>query len=192
MTFGNVHCEVSLVNYVYIAASLDGFIATKDGGLDWLNEIPNPDQTDYRYAEFNSGIDAIVMGRNTFEKVLTFGFWPYDKPVFVLSHTLESVPDDIVGKAEIVKGDLRNLLDKLKKRGLQNLYIDGGRVIQSFLEEDLIDEMIITRVPILLGEGIPLFGKIENSLKFSLKKTEGFNETLVKNHYIRVREKNQS
>ncbi|MDP6048567.1 MAG: dihydrofolate reductase family protein [Candidatus Bathyarchaeota archaeon] len=181
-----------MVNYVYIAASLDGFIATKDGGLDWLNEIPNPDQTDYRYAEFNSGIDAIVMGRNTFEKVLTFGFWPYDKPVFVLSHTLESVPDDIVGKAEIVKGDLRNLLDKLKKRGLQNLYIDGGRVIQSFLEEDLIDEMIITRVPILLGEGIPLFGKIENSLKFSLKKTEGFNETLVKNHYIRVREKNQS
>ena len=176
-----------MTNYIYIASSLDGFIATKDGGLDWLNEIPNPDQSDYGYAEFNSGIDAIVMGRNTFEKVLTFDFWPYDKPVFVLSNSLDSVPDDISGKAEIVKGDLRKLIDNLKKRGLRNLYVDGGRGIQSFLEEDLIDEMIITRVPILLGEGIPLFGKLKNSLKFSLKKTESLNETLVKTHYTRIR-----
>ena len=177
-----------MTNYIYIASSLDGFIATKDGGLDWLNETPNPDQSDYGYAEFNSGIDAIVMGRNTFEKVLTFDSWPYDKPVFVLSNSLDSVPDDIAGKAEIVKGDLRKLIDNLKKRGFQNLYVDGGRVIQSFLEEDLIDEMIITRVPILLGDGIPLFGKLKNSLKFSLKKTESFNETLVQSHYTRIRE----
>jgi dihydrofolate reductase len=178
-----------MVNYVYIASSLDGFIATKDGGIDWLMEISNPDQSDYGYAEFNSGIDAIVMGRNTFEKVLTFDSWPYDKPVFILSNSRDSVPDEIAGKAEIVKGDLKVLIDGLKKRGFHNLYIDGGRVIQSFLEEDLIDEMIITLVPILLGDGIPLFGKIKNSLKFSLLKTESFNETLVKSHYIRVREK---
>ena len=66
-----------MTNYVYIATSLDGFIATSDGGLDWLFEIPNPDQSDYGYSEFISGIDAIVMGRNTFEKVLTFSDWPY-------------------------------------------------------------------------------------------------------------------
>jgi len=181
-----------MANYVYIASSLDGFIATKDGGLDWLMEIPNPDQSDYGYAEFNRGIDAIVMGRNTFEKVLTFDQWPYDKPVFVLSNSLDNVPGDIAGKSEIVKGDLRTLVDDLKKRGFHNLYVDGGRVIQSFLREDLIDEMIITRVPILLGDGIPLFGKIGNSLKFSLKKIESFNETLVKSHYVRVRESLQS
>ena len=181
-----------MTNYVYIASSLDGFIATIDGGLDWLNEIPNPDQSDYGYAEFISGIDAIVMGRNTFEKVLTFDSWPYNKPVFVLSNSLDGVPDEIAGKAEITKGAIRNLVDNLKKRGFQNLYVDGGRVIQSFLEEDLINEMIITRVPILLGDGIPLFGKIKNSLKFSLTKTESFNETLVKSHYTRIRERAQA
>jgi dihydrofolate reductase len=179
-----------MANYVFIATSLDGFIATKEGGLDWLNEIPNPDQNDYGYNEFKSGIDAIVMGRNTFEKVLTFDFWPYDKPVFVLSNSLKSVPERLAEKAEIINGDLNVLVDKLEKRGLQNLYVDGGRVIQSFLKEDLIDEMVITWVPILLGDGISLFGKLENSLKFSLKKTESFNETLVQSHYIRLKKKN--
>jgi dihydrofolate reductase len=114
--------------------------------------------------------------------------WPYEKPVFVLSNSLERVSKRLAGKAEIVKGDIRKLVEKLKKRGYHNLYIDGGRVIQSFLEEDLIDEMIITSVPILLGEGIPLFGKLKNSLKFSLGKTESFNGILVKSHYTRIRE----
>jgi dihydrofolate reductase len=176
-----------MTNYVFIATSLDGFIAKIDGGLDWLNEIPNTDKIDYGYAEFMRGIDAIVMGRNTFEKVISFDFWPYDKPVFVLSNSLDNIPNEITGKAEIVKGDLRMLIDMLKKRGFQNLYIDGGRVIQSFLKEDLIDEMIISQVPILLGDGIPLFGKLENSMKFSLKHTESFDETLVKGHYTRIR-----
>lgn len=177
-----------MANYVYIATSLDGFIATKDGGLDWLFEIPNPEKSDYGYAEFMSGIDAIVMGRNTFEKVLTFDFWPYDKPVFVLSNRLSSVPRHVADKAEIVRSNMRTLVEKLNKRGYLNLYVDGGRVIQSFLEEDLIDEMIITRVPILLGEGIPLFGKVSKVLKFRLKKTESLNETLVKSYYTRIRE----
>ncbi len=173
---------------VYIATSLDGYIAESDGGLDWLNDIPNPEQSDYGFADFINSIDAIVMGRNTFEAVLGFGSWPYSKTVFVLSNSLNSVPDNLTGKAEIISGDLRTVVDQLHERGYQNLYVDGGKVIQSFLEADLIDEMIIATVPILLGDGIPLFGKLTKSLKFSLKKTEKLNDMLVKNYYTRIRE----
>ena len=178
-----------MANYVYIATSLDGFIATSDGGLDWLMEIPNPDKSDYGFVDFIKGIDALVMGRNTFEKVLSFDEWPYNKPVFVLSNSLMEMPKHVVGKAEIVKGDIKNVINHLNKRGYKNLYIDGGKVIQSFLKEDLIDEMIITKVPVLLGKGIPLFGEIDHSLKFRHTRTEVFNKTLVKSYYVRDREK---
>lgn len=177
-----------MTNYIYIATSLDGFIAGKDGDIGWLNEIPNPSNSDYGYAEFMDGIDALIMGRNTFEIVHSFDVWPYEKPVFVLSNSLNKVPEGMEDKAEIVKGDLTTLVDNLKKRGYKNLYVDGGSVIQGFLKDDLIDEMIITRVPILLGEGIPLFGTLENSMKFKLVKTVSYDETLVKCHYIRVKE----
>ena len=178
-----------MANYVYIATSLDGFIATSNGGIDWLMEIPNPDKSDYGFADFIGGIDALVMGRNTFEKVLTFGEWFYKKPVFVLSNSLTEIPKDIADKAEIVKGDIASVIHKLNQQGYKNLYIDGGKVIQSALKEDLIDEMIITRVPVLLGKGIPLFDELQHSLKFKHTKTEIFNETLVKSNYVRVREK---
>ncbi len=174
-------------NYVYIATSLDGFIATSDGGLDWLEKLPNPEQSDYGYAEFIDSIDAIVMGRNTFEKVLTFGQWVYSKPVFVLSKSLTNLPQHIFGKAEIVAVEIQELITQLHHKGYKKLYIDGGRVIQSFLQQDLIDEIIITRVPIILGEGMPLFGTLEHQLQFRHKKTEIYNNTLVKSHYIRDR-----
>jgi dihydrofolate reductase len=174
--------------HVFIATSLDGFIATSDGGVEWLDEIPNPEHSDFGYVRFMSGIDALVMGRNTFEKVLTFGSWPYDIPVFVLSKSLSRVPERIEGNVEIVNGALRPLIERLAQRGFRNLYVDGGKVIQSFLEEDLIDEMIITRVPILLGDGVPLFGKLTKRLQFKHLKTETFNETLVQSTYTRVRE----
>jgi dihydrofolate reductase len=151
-------------------------------------EIPNPDQSDYGFAEFMSGIDALVMGRNTFETVLGFGSWPYSTPVFVLSETLKEVPDSVSDRAEIISGPLGTVLTRLRERGYLNLYVDGGRVIQSFLAEDLVDEMIITRVPVLLGEGIPLFGRLTKRLKFEHKKTELLNEALSKSHYVRVRE----
>ncbi|ESA37021.1 dihydrofolate reductase [Leptolyngbya sp. Heron Island J] len=178
-----------MANYVYIATSLDGFIATPDGGVDWLDEIPNPEQSDFGYGEFISHIDAIVMGRNSFEKVLTFGDWPYSKPVFVLSNALKTVPENLVDTVEIVSStDIKTLVHQLNKQGYQNLYIDGGRTIQSFLAEDMIDELIITRVPILLGQGIPLFGTLSNSLQFQHEKTELFNNLLVKSAYRRLRE----
>ncbi|MFC2122230.1 dihydrofolate reductase family protein [Bacteroidota bacterium] len=176
-----------MTNYVYIATSLDGFIATIDGGVDWLNAIPNPEQSDYRFANFMIGIDAIIMGRNTFEQVITFGTWPYDKPVFVLSTTLTEIPNGYESKVEIVSGDLNELINRLHEKGYSNLYVDGGKTIQNFLKEDLIDAMIITKVPILLGDGIPLFGKLTQSLKFEHIKTEVINYSLVMSYYTRDR-----
>lgn len=178
-----------MTNYVYIATSLDGFIATSNGGLEWLEELPNPEQSDYGYAEFMKSIDAIMMGRNTFEKVLTFGQWVYNKPVFILSNSLTKLPDDILDKAEIIKGDIKKLISQLNQKGYNNLYIDGGQVIQSFLQEDLIDEIIITRVPIILGQGVSLFGELDKTLKFRHQKTQIYNNILVKSHYIRERQK---
>jgi len=176
-----------MTNYVYIATSLDRFIATSDGSIDWLYEIPNPSQSDYGYAEFMNGIDAIVMGRNTFEKVLSFGEWVYDKPVFILSNSLTELPSDMVGKAKIVNGEIKNIIKQLNLEGYKHLYIDGGKTIQSFLKEDLIDEMIITLIPILLGDGFPLFDKLDKKLKFKHEKTEIYDNTLVKSYYIRDR-----
>ena len=170
---------------VYIATSLDGFIARQDGDIEWLINIPNPDNSDFGYGEFISRIDAILMGRNTYETALSFEPWPYNRPVFVLSNILENVPQELKGKAEIVNGALKDILKRLETEGIKSLYVDGGRTIQSFLKEDLIDEMIITTVPILLGEGIPLFGHLDEDLRFKCEKVELISEYLVKHYYRR-------
>lgn len=174
-----------MANFVYIATSLDGYIADSNGGLDWLMNVPNPEASDFGFAEFMERVDGLIMGRNTYEKVLTFGEWPYSKKVFVLSNNLTVVEKKIEDKVEIVNGDLHEILSKLSERGFSDLYIDGGRVIQHFLEADLIDEMIITRVPILLGSGVPLFGRLENPINFSKVETTQLTDTLVKSHYIK-------
>lgn len=175
-------------NFVYIAASIDGFIATPEGGVDWLADIPNRDHSDFGFAAFMARMDAVLMGRRTFEKVLSFGEWPYDKPVFVASRKLDGVPDGFGDKAEIVRGTPESLVRQMKRRECVNLYIDGGQLIQSFLREDLIDEMIVTRVSTLLGNGIPLFGSLPANLKFTVRAAEVLNSRLVKQHYVRARE----
>jgi dihydrofolate reductase len=171
--------------YVYIAQSLDGYIADKNGGVDWLNEIPNPENSDFGFSEFIGKIDAIVMGRNTFQKVQSFGMWPYQKPVYVISSSLRKLPKDYFGKAEILTLKPKQIIKTLEKKGMKNLYVDGGALIQSFLSEDLIDELIITTIPVLLGDGISLFGKLNYPLKFEFQKTEVLNNSLVKSYYRR-------
>jgi len=173
------------MNYVYIAASIDGYIATKDGDVDWLHEVPNPDNDDYGYSEFIGNIDALVMGRNTFEKVLMFGDWFHKKKVFVVSSLLTEIPDGLEGKVEILSGSLSGVLSKIDSQGFKNLYIDGGKLIQGFLSEDLIDELIVTRIPILLGGGIPLFGELSAPLKFTHIDTKIHNDALVMSRYAR-------
>ncbi len=172
---------------MYIALSLDGQIARADGGLDWLETVPNPDGSDFGFAEFLSRVDALLMGRATFEKVLSFGEWPYSLPVFVASSTLQGVPEALSGKAEILSGTAEEMRAALQARGYENLYIDGGRLIQNFLKADLIDELILTRFPILLGEGIPLFSALPAPLPFEHVETELIANMLTKSRYVRKR-----
>ncbi|GIU31781.1 dihydrofolate reductase family protein [Shewanella schlegeliana] len=175
-------------NIVYIATSLDGFIADKDNKVDWLHDIPNPEGSDLGFSDFMTRIDALVMGRNTLGVVLSFGIdWPYTKPVFVLSNTLTRVPEGLEGKVFLVKGPLKEVLKQINAQGYHELYIDGGKTIQSFLQEDLIDELIITTIPVLLGGGISLFGELASPLKFKHVKAERLVDYLVQNRFIRQR-----
>ncbi|GAM55067.1 dihydrofolate reductase homolog [Vibrio ishigakensis] len=175
-----------MANIVYIATSLDGYIADKNNDLDWLHQVPNPDGSDFGFAEFMDSIDALVMGRNTMEKVLSFGIdWPYNKPVYVLSSKLTQAPEGLEDKIFPVKGTPEEITATLKEKGLNNLYIDGGKTVQSFLQEDLIDKLVITTIPILLGGGIPLFSDLEQPLQFKLEKSETLNDLLVKNTFTR-------
>jgi dihydrofolate reductase len=176
------------MNYVYIATSIDGYIAKPDGDISWLQDNHNPNNDDYGYAEFIKHIDALVMGRKTYEKVRTFGEWPYTKKVIVLSGKLTEVPLELTGKVEFFSGENKEVLEHCHKSGFKNLYIDGGKVIQSFLEHDKIDELIITRLPIILGDGVPLFSINSTSLKFKHKSTTVYDDALVKSHYVRERE----
>ena len=175
-------------NKVFIATSLDGNIADKNGGIDWLHSIPNPNNNDMGYGEFFSQIDALVMGRTTFETICGFDMeWPYKKPVYVLSNSLTNVPKEYKGKAEIVNGSLKEILNKIHKKGCNSLYIDGGKTIQNFLKEDLIDEITITTIPYLLGGGIPLFSELPNRLDFECVGSKIYLEQVVQNHFVRKR-----
>ncbi|MFC1879671.1 dihydrofolate reductase family protein [Chloroflexota bacterium] len=175
-------------NVVFIAKSLDGYIADKDGGLDWLQYIPNPDNLDMGYKKFSNCVDAIVMGRKTFETVCGFDIdWPYSLPVFVMSSTLESAAEEYKGKVEIIKGSPAEITAELHKKGFTRLYIDGGVTIQNFLKEDLIDELIITTMPILLGGGAPLFGDLPKEMEFEHVESTLYLNAIVQDHYRRKR-----
>ena len=175
-------------NSVFIATSLDGFIAGKNNELDWLSTFPEIDHIDTGFNDFTAGIDALLMGRTTFEVVAGFeGEWFYKKPVFVWSNSLTEVPKNLKNKAFIVKGSIKEVLSEVHNKGFHSLYIDGGKTIQSFLKEDLIDEMIITTIPVLLGSGIPLFGELPKQLVFECVKSTMFLDKVIQNHFIRAR-----
>ncbi|WP_260261049.1 dihydrofolate reductase family protein [Vibrio intestinalis] len=175
-----------MANIVFIATSLDGYIADKQGGLDWLHSVPNPENLDLGFVPLMERIDSLIMGRNTFETVIGFGVdWPYTKPVFVLSNTLTEVPAELADKVTIVSGELNDVVHSLNKRGYQELYIDGGVTIQNFLQQDLIDELIITTIPVLLGGGAPLFGDLASPLNFTLSESKTLLNAVVQSHYVR-------
>ncbi len=168
---------------VYVATSLDGFIARENGSIDWLPPVEE-DGEDYGYREFMDSVDAIVMGRRTYETVLSFGSWPYGKkPVLVLSSRQVEISQEIAGTVEAMSASPQEVVRRFAERGFNHLYIDGGKTIQGFLREGLIDRLIITRVPILLGSGIPLFGPLSHDIKLRHVETRQFENGLVQSEY---------
>lgn len=155
---------------LYIAASLDGYIARKDGSLDWLDGLPNPKKIDYGYHKFYQSVDTVIMGRITYEEILGFGVeWPYagcKTWVVTQNPTLKTPTVD----TKRVTGNFKQEVDKLKKQPGKDIWlVGGGQLITTFLNADLIDEMILFITPVILGEGIPLFpGQIgEKSFELS-------------------------
>ena len=176
---------------VYIATSLDGFIAREDGNLDWLpqpadGEVTSGETDDaLGFQAFMDSVDALVMGRNTYEAVLSFGGeWPYgEKPVIVLSRHSVDIPERIAATVEANSNSLEDLIAQLADRGMCHLYVDGGRVIQSFLRAGLIQQLIITRMPVLIGTGIPLFGPLGEDVHLEHISTTVLDPGMVQSTY---------
>jgi dihydrofolate reductase len=166
---------------------LDGYIADKANDLQWLISIPNPSGNDFGYKEFVKDVDCLLMGRNTFEFVVGFGQWPYEKPVFVASSSLKTPPAGYEDKITVVSGTPQELLTAIEKTGCRNVYVDGGALITQFLEDDLIDDMIITRTPQLLGSGYPLFGSFSRGSIWKKTSSTEPNDYLVQTRYERDR-----
>jgi dihydrofolate reductase len=165
---------------VFIGTSVDGFIARTNGDLDFL---PPGGGEPHGYAEFMDTVDALVIGRKTFETVLAFDAWPYgEKPVFVLSiHKLATAPAGAV--VEHMSGEPAEIASRLDARGLRHVYVDGGVTIQRFLRAGLIQRLIITRVPVLIGDGIPLFGTLPHDIRLRHVATRHYPSGLVQSEY---------
>jgi dihydrofolate reductase len=168
---------------VFIATSLDGYIARPDGGIDWLPEPSGSDADDHGYSAFMASVDAVVMGRNTYELVLTFGGWHFTKPVVVLSTRGVTIAPELATKVFQTSGTPSEVLSYCATRGWTSLYIDGGVTIQKFLAAGLIDRMIITRVPVVIGAGLPLFGAVPADVRLTHVATQAYSNGLVQSEY---------
>ena len=172
---------------VFCGVSLDGFIARPDGGLDWLEGDGTAEMVDHGYEAFVAGIDAVVMGRNSFETVMSFEHWPYTKKVIVLSSGQVDLTAARARGAdlEVMNGSPEQLVTELAAKGLFRLYVDGGITVQRFLRAGLVDRLILTRLPVLIGQGIPLFGALEKDIRLKLVASRTFPGGLVQSEYAR-------
>lgn len=173
-----------VTGHVFIATSLDGFIARPDGAIDWLVGRDTGGE-DHGYDAFIAGIDALVMGRGTFEAVAGFDPWPYAVPVLVLSRALAGtdVPERLRGKVAFADLSPRDAMARLAAEGAARVYVDGGQVVQAFLRAGLIADMVITRVPVLIGAGRSLFGEIGRDVALVHEATQAFPSGLVQSRY---------
>lgn len=170
--------------HVFIATSLDGFIARPDGSLDWLLQRDHAGE-DHGYAGFMADKDAIVMGRGTYATVADMEPWPYDRPAYVLSKTLTGtpVPEGQQGKVFFLDLTPQELLAKLAREQVQKVYVDGGKLVQSFLREGLVHDMVITTVPVLIGAGRPLFGALAKDVDLALVSNQRFPSGMMQCKY---------
>lgn len=171
---------------VFIATSLDGFISREDGSIDWLMKANNlaPSGEDCGYKSFISTVDRLVMGRHSFEKVLSFDAWPYGSlPVIVMSSQTVVIPENLRHCISVSAETPIELVNRLSKEGAKHLYIDGGVTIQRFLTSSLIDELTITIIPVLLGSGRSLFGKLKSDIELYHVETRTFEGGFVQIKY---------
>jgi dihydrofolate reductase len=166
---------------VFVGTSLDGFIARANGGFDFL---PPGGGEPHGYAEFIATVEALVIGRKTFETVLALDTWPYGgKPVFVLS-SRPLAPAPLGAVVERMSGAPGDIVSQLAARGIEHIYVDGGITIQRFLQAGLIQRLIITRVPVLIGAGIPLFGPLQGDIALRHVATRQYASGLVQSEYV--------
>jgi dihydrofolate reductase len=178
--------SMGLISSVFIATSLDGFIAREDGSLDWLDSANEtvPDGEDCGYVSFMKSVDVLVMGRNSYEKVLSFGQWPYEtKPVVVLSSRDLEIPENLKKTVEHSSESPEVLCERLSKKGFNHLYIDGGITIQRFLSCRLISDLTITVIPVIIGTGKSLFGKLEKDIKIKHISTKAYEFGFIQSTY---------
>ncbi|WP_404442712.1 dihydrofolate reductase family protein [Sutcliffiella horikoshii] len=170
---------------VYIAQSVDGYIAKKDDDISWLSIVDAPGE-DYGYGEFVENIDTVIMGRRTYEKVLSFGMeFPHkERKTYVLSNSKNGSDDNV----EYYSGDVRELINTISSNSGKHIFVDGGaEVIKEFVRRDLIDEYVISTIPILIGNGVRLFKGTERENKLELVESNSFPSGLVQNRYKVVR-----
>ncbi|MDJ0689311.1 MAG: dihydrofolate reductase family protein [Xenococcaceae cyanobacterium MO_188.B32] len=171
---------------VFIATSLDGFIARTGGELDWLDAANRtvPEGEDCGYQAFMESIDVSIVGRKTYEKILSFGKWSYGiKPVIVLSSNKIEIPDRLAQTVSHSSESPKELCDRLSNEGAKRLYIDGGITIQRFLSSGLIDDITITVIPVILGRGIPLFGEVKKDISLKHIATKSYDFGFVQLTY---------
>jgi dihydrofolate reductase len=170
---------------VFIAASLDGFIARPNGDISWLDSAaPAIAGEDYGFADFFSSVDTLVMGRKTYETALGFAEWPYSgKRVVVLSSAPIAFPSHLTHNVEWMCGTPVEVAQRLEASGSHRVYVDGGQTIQGFLQAGLIDEMTITTIPILLGRGISLFGELDRDIHLQVISSHAYSNGFVQTNY---------
>jgi len=168
---------------LYIACSLDGFIARENGSIDWITEYENNPETDYGYSEFYASVGTVLMGRKTYEQVLDFGDWPYgEKKAYVFTRQEEPLRRE--KNVEFISVDIEEFARRLKENTEEDIWLIGGsQIIKVFLEEDLVQDLIIFVVPVILGSGIPLFDQIQKEIGLKLINTERYESGLVRVEY---------
>lgn len=170
----------------FIATSLDGFIARSDDRIDWLENATSDATEDYGYEQFIKSVSVVVMGRKTFQKILSFPEWPFhNQSVIVLSTTLKEVPDSLGDQVQLFNGPVTELATLLAAEGEQHVYVDGSHAIKAFIKKDLLTDLTLTTIPILIGEGISLFAQpLEKDRKLTHVATRAFQNGFVQTEYL--------
>ena len=164
--------------------SLDGYIARPDGDVSWLPTSGSPEDGDFGYGEFMSGIDTVVYGRKTFEKVMTMDFWPFkEERVVVLSTGQPDIPGERRDQVSVMNLEPAPLLERLAGEGSTGVYVDGGVTVQRFLRAGVLDRIIVTIIPVLIGSGIPLFGDLPEDVALTLERSRTFSNGMIQCHY---------